>query len=151
MRLPITPESYDKLIARFPAAVMKVWEIAQLTDPTYRASPSHDRPGLRRENVFDTTDGLRLIISRNAQTVEGRRIEVVEASISIFDTTQWVGKIKNENDILGAALRAFRLISGLVEEGTGMAKVELSPNGVVHFLYPWLDLREKLTSIGINI
>lgn len=54
--LPFKPESIESLKFRFDKALEKHWIV---TDPM------PDRPGLHRENVFDFTFGMRLLISRD--------------------------------------------------------------------------------------
>ena len=56
--LPFKPETIEALKVRYPAALERVFDVRELTGPV------DDRPGLKREHVFDFEDGLRLIVSR---------------------------------------------------------------------------------------
>lgn len=55
-QLPFVAESIEAARARFAAALERVYPTNVL---------SEDRPGQKRENVFDFASGLRLIISRD--------------------------------------------------------------------------------------
>src|SRR4051812_27600601 len=57
MGLAFKPEDYAVLRARFPAALEKVYDRTDI-------GRGGDRPGLHRANVFDTREGIRVIVSR---------------------------------------------------------------------------------------
>src|SRR5208282_2292147 len=57
--MPIEPEAMESLTPRFPASLVRVWNIdAGDVD-------GDNRPGLHREHVFDTASGLRFMVSRD--------------------------------------------------------------------------------------
>lgn len=131
MRLPIEPKSYDELKARFPEALVRVWD-ADYIGKFGKFGGQVDRPGLHPEHVFDTDDGLRLIISRDKHD-DGLFLHV---SCSMFDTRPWVSKVKFEMDIVGICLWAFKRIAGLEDKGTGVAETKVTGQGVVHLVFP---------------
>jgi hypothetical protein len=57
-RLDDTPEPMESLQARWPAALVKLWNI---DDPAYDVNRG---PGKYREHVFDLSNGFRFIVSR---------------------------------------------------------------------------------------
>jgi hypothetical protein len=59
MKLPFEPEPIDKLHARYNEAIKRNYNIKAVE------LGLSARPGDQRQHVFDCTDGLRLIISRD--------------------------------------------------------------------------------------
>jgi hypothetical protein len=74
--LDFTPEPIQQLQGRFAACLTACYDLNKLATGQV---PSKDRPGDKRENVFDCEDGLRLVVSRDLY--EGR--EVVHFSASV--------------------------------------------------------------------
>lgn len=56
--MPFQPEPIDALKARFPAALITVYEVEACE------SGRQQPPGLQRPHVFDFSDGVRMIVSR---------------------------------------------------------------------------------------
>ena len=157
MGLPFAPETIESLQKRLPVAFARLWSVEQI-------SKTGDRPGLYREYVFDTEQGIRLIISRESkdgyqmgsgyrdlipvekmnnlqlrqhiQHLECSNNEVLHVSGSIDGKyfDHWRQKITEREDAIIAVLAAFKEISGLDE--TGVAISEISEGGVVHLVYP---------------
>jgi hypothetical protein len=71
MSLPFEPQPLDKLRARFPAAVGRVFD--------YRSGFPAAWPGRLRANVFGFEDGVRMIVSRDMEA-DGRVSLHVSAS-----------------------------------------------------------------------
>lgn len=75
--LPYRPQTVPTLRARYPQALVRVWEVPASEAEAHRS----DRPGLERTYVFDAR-GIRLIISRDRQS-DGR--VWLHVSASAFD------------------------------------------------------------------
>ena len=65
--LPFQKEPLEKLKARFPKAIEKVWIVND---------PMIDRPGLHREHLFDFESGMRLLISKDKLVNEEPELHV---------------------------------------------------------------------------
>ena len=117
--LEFKPESIGSLKKRYPAALEKIW----IPD-----AEMSDRPGLRRENVFDGENGLRLIISKeraNAVTT------VIHFSGSVDDNLR-----KPASPLLPLILQEFvtqfREISG--DHKSIIRMHMISDGGIPHFI-----------------
>jgi hypothetical protein len=135
--LPVILESVDAARARFPVAVVHVWDVQTVTEDM----PIGDRPGKRREHVFDVEDdpehALRLILSRDVGEFYDRPAELFHASASIIRGT--------------APSRAWRIqqVRRLLNQIVGRdlpapASHHFSKGGVLHLFWAFhvLDIQE---------
>ena len=127
MGLPFAPEKLEALQKRLPVAFGRLWDAAEI-------SRTGDRPGLYREYVFDTEQGIRLIISKDAS--DGEEVLHISGSIDGKYLDHWRQKIIHPQDAIVAVLASFKEISGLDE--TGVAISDITDGGVVHLVYPLL-------------
>lgn len=128
MPLPFQPESFESLRAKLPVALSKFWDVKDVLN-------GGDRPGLHREYIFDTEDGMRLIIScdfltdvDDIQSIGKGNRHVLHISGSTFDKDQ------TDEQAISTILTAFKKISGL--DALGIATVNKTKGGVVHVIYP---------------
>jgi hypothetical protein len=126
MAIPVNPQSYETLKARFPECLKVRWDAAKIQ------REGGDRPGLHPEYVFDTLDGLRLIVSVDTLPND----PVLHISASMWDMEQWRGIIKSKADCIEVVFRAFKKLAGLEAVETGCSAATFSSQGVVHFVYP---------------
>lgn len=129
--LPFTPESMEKLKARYPDAVMYTW--------IYKHGIK-DHPGLHREHLFDCEDGLCMCISKEMMGP----MDVIHFSCDIHKETY----DKNFTGIINAELLAkfearFREISG---EKKPVHLLTISPYGNPHFI-----VVEKGMAFGLGL
>lgn len=75
MIVPFEPEPIEESRDRFPVALETTYE-AWRSD-----APEWNRPGQKRENIFDFEDGLRLMVSRDILHVGGEPVVHVSASL----------------------------------------------------------------------
>ncbi len=87
-----------------------------------------DRPSDHRENVFDTEDGIRLIISKDKSDAITSVIHFSGSVTAKFDKTG----ITDANMLAGKFVEAFRKISG--DYKSTFRFVHLSDKGVPHFV-----------------
>jgi hypothetical protein len=124
-----SPKPYDELKARFPAALERVWV----------ASATGDRPGLHPENVFDTFDGYRVIISHEVEVETGEHVFHVSGSYWRRDKSPKGPKDVRIVKMAPVILWAFKRIAGFERQGTGVAHLFMTNSegfDVLHFIYP---------------
>lgn len=106
--LPFEPEPMKSLKARYPAALERVYDYTQevLPNPT---------PSSRRCHVFDTEEGLRIIVSRDREAEHDVYLHV---SISIrpnYPLYAKVQRIKTDKEfwaLLDSLEEVYRQLSG---------------------------------------
>lgn len=123
------PQPLDALRARYPAAILWLWGEKDFL--------RGERPGHHRENVLDTTDGIRFIVSREHFPQYGP-LEVVHFSASfqphgdaerLAFAGHWPSSAKLF-DWLVARFRGISCVEGRVEF-MGLSPGKLIPNWVV--------------------
>lgn len=127
MGLPFEPEPIEALKRRLHEAFVRVWSVENVEG-------GGDRPGLHRENVFDTPQGIRLIVSKDTSEQFDGMVLHVSGSIDRKHIARWKGRIVDHGTAIIAILAAFKEISGL--DATGVAQSAMTPGGVVHLVYP---------------
>lgn len=128
--IPYTPEKIYDLKARYQAAIGPLFIQEEVI-------AGAQRPGVLRQHVFDTEQGLRLIISRE-QTKDGR--EVIHFSGSVFGGRARV-KIneymkRSRNHIPGGKELMDRFVRhafGLISGGKSGVCIGWSDMGVPHY------------------
>jgi hypothetical protein len=125
--VPVNPEPEDALRARYPAALAKIYQLAE-------AAAERRGPGDRPEHVFDTLDGVRLIVSRE-QWPNGRLQLHVSASFHDHCAIelQQIRRVLGIRDGLDFMLRRFREISGDTSAATliGLSEGKGVPHWVI--------------------
>lgn len=115
------PQSYDTLRQRYPEALRQVYDIdAGILDP---------RPGEQAQHIFDHTDGVRLIISRDKS--DGKTILHVSAS-------WWMnnfGETATLDRVFGFIFEAISEITGHPDPKSYLVLVT-GGKGIPHFLFP---------------
>lgn len=76
-KLEEKPEPMAALQARYPAALMKLWDIDSAEFDLNRG------PGKYRENVFDTENGLRIMVSREKYAAINGGEPQIHVSVSV--------------------------------------------------------------------
>lgn len=103
--LPFEPQQFEEVKARFPVALMSTYDCRSgIPSPT---------PGELRAHVFDFTDGLRLIVSRDKEDGDAPYIHVSASAIE--GTTLWFGikrGMVTRTKLLEFAMKHYRRISG---------------------------------------
>ena len=103
MALEHDPQTIEVLRARYGAAVETAWDTDLLPE---------ERPGFHRSHVFDSKDGMRLIISRERY---GER-EYIHVSASARETSPLYGSIvsgrESPTQFVRRVRKRFREISG---------------------------------------
>lgn len=117
--LEFAPEPMESLKSRYANALKKVWI------PDVEMS---DRPGLRRENVFDGENGIRLIISKEkADAIT----TVIHFSASVTDHFK-KSNIATASMLLEEFVKQFREISG--DRKSIIRMNFISDGGIPHFI-----------------
>lgn len=126
--LEFAPQEFGELKKRFPAALRRTWDMSKPIDIASALA-------VRRDHVFDCTDGMRLMVSK--EIIDGR--SVVHASASL----QVPGAALNELALVRPrawrvaafrlmAKRRLELISGLPVDGHVLTETQI--DGVFHFV-----------------
>lgn len=125
MPLPFEAESTDILRARYPKALEKLWVVPD--DVSFEPDSMPDRPGLHRENVFDFTSGLRLLISRD---------KLGDTPIRVHVSASWEDGISPELE--PKSLTEFSVVVKMAYEYLGgkgtLTFIGISPNMIPHWL-----------------
>lgn len=95
------PESTDTLRRRYPAALSRTFDV----DAT-RCGSAEGVPSLCRANVFDTLDGVRLIVSVTRLADFGRFLHV---SVSLLEGLDWFNTLTIVSQALGPEVASARL------------------------------------------
>ncbi len=132
MALPVQAESDEVLARRWRAAIQKQWNSNTIIE-------TGDRPGLHRENVFDTEDGVRCIVNREL----AGDYDTLHFSLSFWDYPAWKGKVKSIEYLNVYALSFLKRISASKERNVGAAASHITPTGILHLIFDWDD--EMLT------
>lgn len=121
--VPLNPQPYDELRKRFHRCLSRVTNAAEFS-PTDPNRPSNDP-----NNVFDTYDGYRLIVS--CELMDGRKY--LHASLSVWKPD---ARVKSEPQAYAMCLGVFKRVAGLVGETGSVAQAQSSKNGVAHLIFP---------------
>lgn len=123
--MPHVPEPVEAQRARYPAAIAEVFDVESIRLGTTTT------PGQLRRCVFDSPDGLRLIVSREALAGMGVHLHVsasADQESRLFADARG-GRI-GIAEFTKIALDRFHLISG---DPTPLQFSHLSPKGVPHW------------------
>ena len=118
MGLPFEPEIEDALRARYPDAVMDVYDVQRIMDGLAR-------PGTMRKHVFDYFDGMRFIVSRD----KVRNDIFFHVSVSMMMGTMPPGKA-----LLQMILEKVRDLRGGLPDA--MIHVSSTDSGIIHVIIP---------------
>lgn len=119
MGLPFEPEIEDALRARYPDAVMDVYEVQKIMDGLAR-------PGTMRKHVFDYFDGMRFIVSRD----KVRNDIFLHISVSMQ-----TGSMPKGPDLLRVIIEKLRDLCGGIPSDA-MINVSATNSGIVHVIIP---------------
>ena len=120
-RVPITPQPWDVLQARYPAALEPVY---LATDIAYGEI---DSPSANPVHVFDTMDDWRLIVNR--ERLPDNRVVL---HVSLSRTDQWRSFVRmNMGEVLLACARTWQ---ELAQSDRALTFVGFSDAGCPHFL-----------------
>ena len=133
MTLPWEPEIDDMLQGRFDKAMERVYDIEDMMSQDL----ADDRPGVKREHVFDFQDGIRMIISKD-RTAKGRTfLHVSGSSYNKKLTPEELMKSMGEKilelhkgDISGV-MQAVKTSGGVIH-----MLLELGPDWHRHIIFP---------------
>jgi len=116
--LEFIPEPFEKLKARFNKSL----EIVYST--TVIAKDETQRPGQKRENVFDFEDGVRLIIGR--EIIQAKEVIHISGSVS---EKLYTGKL--DESLLNLMVNKFQ---SLIDFPVEIELVAITEKGIPHFI-----------------
>lgn len=123
--LPFIPEPLDQLQKRFKSAVSKP------VNAVYAIAHPEESPGNSRQHVFDFTDGIRLIISRDYTGND----EVFHVSASVEEVI-WKGPF--DKTLITHMKRRFEMLSGYtIPNGHTFVITE---KGIPHWIFKHANL-----------
>ena len=119
MTLPFEPEIDEMLQNRFEKALERVYDVETMMN----GGLNEDRPGVKREHVFDFQDGVRLIISKD-RTAKGKTFLHVSGS-------SYNKKMSPEELIKVMAEKILELHKGNI---SGVMQAVKTSGGIIHML-----------------
>lgn len=101
--LPFVPETLLEMQARYPEA------IAEPFDEELVGLGTQAKPGTHRRNVFDSADGMRLVVSHQTRACGCRWLAV---AAHVIPGTAWARDQAGPMDMMSIAEGRFAMISG---------------------------------------
>ncbi len=129
MIVPFEPEPIEEACERFPVALETTYE-------AWRSDlPGWNRPGQKRENIFDFEDGLRLMVSRDVLHAGGEPVIHVSASLHEEEAVEsgW-DRLSKKRFERGVRQRLETLTGGRVRVGS----MWLTCGGIPHWTI-WME------------
>jgi hypothetical protein len=130
MGLEFKPETIEQLKNRFHIALENVFDVNALTN--------QNRPGLKRDHVFDFDDGIRLIIS--VDLCHGL------SYLHVSGSTQVADKKMTRLQLLESMILKINLLNAKPVYGKGNTMV--SKSGVIHLVIPLTPEHMKIGEPG---
>lgn len=121
--LPRNPQPYPVLAGRYALAVARVWDLQEI-------KAGGARPGQAPECIFDTEDGLRLIISRE-RNPDG--LVNLHMSMSAQEGALPALGITDRPALVHLAVNRLRWIRGSVPMGNVI--IWVSQGAILHFIF----------------